>query len=79
MFWFGIGLLVAGFTISVATWFKYKKKQHEDFNHSSTVGDDWITFIFSLLLAVLPWWVAKTVFILIGFGLMFIGILVITE
>lgn len=62
----------------------YGKKEHDKFAEgasSANTSDSIVALIFMLIvsffLSVGPWWLTKIIFLLISFGLLFIGIFLI--
>lgn len=67
------GIIVVFFGI-----FKLDKESHKRQDYR-TAGSDLASSIFGQILAILPWWIVKIVMIVIGFGLIFIGIMMFIE
>jgi heme/copper-type cytochrome/quinol oxidase subunit 4 len=71
---FAFGMIIFGLTAFIATIFKYTKDEHKKDNFS-TGSSDLVGFVFSLIMTIFPWWFAKTVFILISIGVIFVGVM----
>jgi uncharacterized membrane protein YidH (DUF202 family) len=70
-----VGLILFGLIALVITIFKYTKNEHIGDNYLDS-GNTLIGFVFSLIMAILPWWFAKIILILISIGVIFIGVMI---
>lgn len=66
--------MLGGTILVVVTIFKYNKESHKKENYSSA-GDNLVSFIFGIILQILPWWITKIVLIVMGIGLLALGIM----
>jgi hypothetical protein len=70
-----VGLILFGLIALIITIFKYTKNEHAG-DYYLDSGNTLIGFVFSLIMAILPWWFAKTILILISIGVIFIGVMI---
>jgi hypothetical protein len=68
------GMIIFGLIALGATILKYTKDEHKKANFSGG-SYDLFGFIFSLIMSIFPWWLAKTVLFFISIGVIFIGIM----
>ncbi|TSI05990.1 hypothetical protein [Lysinibacillus sp. BW-2-10] len=69
------GTIIFGLIALVVTIFKYTKDVHKEDNFTGG-SYDLFGFIFYLIMAIFPWWFAKTVLIFISIGVIFVGIMI---